>query len=83
MVSLISTTFVTASGCNKGSGLKHLCEILGNVQSYAIGDSTNDITMFEAASNAYTFNRVEEDIKAYTDKQVDYVYEVIEDMIGE
>lgn len=31
--------------------------------SYCIGDSYNDLDMFEKADHAYTFNRVEKQIK--------------------
>ena len=51
------------------------------VISYCIGDSYNDLDMFEKADHAYTFNRVEKQIKEKTEKQVDYVYEVINDML--
>ena len=37
--------------------------------------------MFEKADHAYTFNRVEKQIKEKAEKQVDYVYEVINDML--
>ena len=68
--------------CTKGSGLKKLCSLLDQeVISYCIGDSYNDLDMFEKADHAYTFNRVEKQIKEKTEKQVDYVYEVINDML--
>ena len=68
--------------CTKGSGLKKLCSLLNQeVISYCIGDSYNDLDMFEKADHAYTFNRVEKQIKEKTEKQVDYVYEVINDML--
>ena len=62
--------------------LKKLCSLLNQeVISYCIGDSYNDLDMFEKADHAYTFNRVEKQIKEKTEKQVDYVYEVINDML--
>ena len=68
--------------CTKGSGLKKLCSLLNQeVISYCIGDSYNDLDMFEKADHAYTFNRVEKQVKEKTEKQVDYVYEVINDML--
>ena len=68
--------------CTKGSGLKKLCSLLDQeVISYCIGDSYNDLDMFEKGDHAYTFNRVEKQIKEKTEKQVDYVYEVINDML--
>lgn len=73
---------ITASGCSKGSGIKTLTELLNKeLETYCIGDSYNDISMFEVSDNAYTFKHVQDDIARYTTKQVDYVYEVVEDML--
>lgn len=67
---------------SKGSGLKKLCSLLNeDLTTYCIGDSYNDLSMFEAADNSYTFNRVKDEIKQLTNKQVDYVYEVVNDML--
>lgn len=74
---------ITASGCSKGSGVLTLKNILNeDVETYCIGDSFNDISMFEVSDHAYTFHHVQKDIYQHADKQVDYVYEVIEDMLG-
>lgn len=74
---------VTASGCTKGSGIAALKGLLdNNIQTYCIGDSYNDISMFEEADHAYTFHHVDKDIYQHANKQVDYVYEVVEDMLG-
>lgn len=73
---------ITASSCSKGSGVEALKELLKEkVETYCIGDSFNDISMFKACDHAYTFKHVNHDIAKYTDKQVQYVYEVIEDML--
>ncbi|MEG0275911.1 MAG: HAD family hydrolase [Coprobacillus sp.] len=74
---------ITAVGCTKGSGVLALKDLLHEkVETYCIGDSYNDISMFELSDHAYTFHTVNEDISNHADKQVDYVYEVIEDMLG-
>lgn len=52
-------------GCSKGSALKALVEkeeiIEDNV--YAIGDSWNDVSMFEAVKNSFTFYYAEAELK--------------------
>ncbi|MGL4876281.1 MAG: Cof-type HAD-IIB family hydrolase [Clostridium sp.] len=70
-------------GCSKGTGLKKLLEIENKeIESlYTIGDSYNDISMFEITENSYTFNRVEDEIKKHAKNNVDYIYEVIEKML--
>ena len=41
----------------------------------------NDISMFEHADHGYTFNRADELIKKHSDKQVDYLSELIDEML--
>lgn len=73
---------ITPSGCSKGTGVTTLVELLDeDVISYAIGDSYNDISMFEHADYGYTFNRVNDDIKQHSEKQVDYLSELIDEML--
>lgn len=73
---------ITASHCTKGTGLKHLVSLFDeDIESYCIGDSFNDISMFHEANKPYTFNHVADEIKQHTFKQVDYVYQVMEDML--
>ena len=75
---------VTVNHCSKGTGLQTLASMLNeDVETYCIGDSYNDLSMFQTAHHTYTFHRVDDDIKKYTEKQVDYVYELIEDMLEE
>ena len=73
---------ITPSGCTKGTGISNLVSLLNeDVVSYAIGDSYNDISMFEHADRGYTFNRADELIKKHSDKQVDYLSELIDEML--
>lgn len=73
---------ITAAGCSKGHGIQILNELFDDdVETYAVGDSFNDISMFKVADHAYTFHHVDSEISQYTDQQVDYVYEVVEDML--
>lgn len=74
---------ITLKGCNKGTGIDKLkdyiqCESI----TYGIGDDHNDITMFEAVDYSYTFNRVDEKIAKHAQKRVDYVFEIIEEMLN-
>ena len=48
---------------------------------YTVGDSLNDISMFKITKNSYTFNHAEEIVKPHANNIVDYVHEVIEDML--
>lgn len=74
---------ITPSSCSKGSGVSSLVDLLkGEFVTYAIGDSYNDISMFECADYGYTFNRVNDEIKMHSNKQVDYLAELIEEIIG-
>ena len=73
---------VVPKGCSKASGIRDLINIIGNVDEvYAVGDSYNDLPMILEADFGYTFHDAKDDIKEKTCKQVDYVYEVIEDML--
>lgn len=75
---------VTVDHCTKGTGLLALTKYLGeDIETYCVGDSYNDISMFQTAMYPYTFHRVEQRVKKHTEKQVGYVYEIIEDMLGE
>lgn len=75
---------VVPRGCSKGTGVHQLLELLGdNIDEvYAIGDSYNDLSMIQEATHGYTFHYAHEDIKNATNRHVEYVYEVIEDMLG-
>lgn len=75
---------ITAAHCTKGTGLNHLASLFDEeIETYCIGDSFNDISMFHEANKPYTFNHVNDEIKQHTCKQVDYVYQVMEDMLKE
>lgn len=72
---------VCAPGCDKGKGVTYLKEKL-DVETYCIGDSYNDIPMFEVADHAFTFQCVDKDIQMHTQSQVDYVWQVVDKMLG-
>lgn len=70
-------------GCSKGSALKDLVDkeqiIEDNV--YAIGDSWNDVSMFEAVKNSFTFHYAEAELKKHATYIVSSVSECIEKFI--
>lgn len=73
---------ITPNNCTKGTGITNLINLLAeDLTSYGIGDSYNDISMFEHANYGYTFNRVSDEIKKYSFKQVDNLSELIEKIL--
>lgn len=72
---------ITVKGYSKGTGAKLIINTLGSKDSYCIGDSFNDITMMKTVNNPYTFNRVLDDIKIHTRRQVNYVHEMIAEIL--
>lgn len=69
-----------AIGCSKGTGIKKIQEYfnLDFQDINVIGDSFNDIPMFEACENAFTFNHVNDDVKSYAKYHVDDIRECID-----
>ncbi|MGL4772886.1 MAG: Cof-type HAD-IIB family hydrolase [Clostridium sp.] len=75
---------IVPKGCSKGNGLLKLAEIL-NIDTkniYTVGDSFNDVSMFEITENSYTFNRAEEGIKQFANNKIDYVYEIVNEILA-
>lgn len=74
---------ITPKGNSKSSGMKQVVEWAGNdLETYCIGDSFNDLSLFEAVDHSYTFRRCSDQIKAAADHCVDYVYEVAEEILN-
>lgn len=75
---------VVPKGCSKGNGVKYVAEKEGiekhNV--YTIGDSWNDVTMFEVTENSFTFHEVEEELKKHASFKVESVDECINNYIS-
>ena len=69
--------------CSKGNAIMRILEDenKGTDSLYTVGDSLNDVSMFNITKNSYTFNAAEEIVKPHADNLVDYVYEVVEDML--
>ena len=64
---------ITCKGTSKGNAIKKLCEYLkiDLKDSVAIGDSYNDITMFEAVGHSVAMGNAPEDIKKMVDEVTD------------
>lgn len=64
-----------AKGCSKGNGIQTIQHYfhLKDDDIHAIGDSWNDIPMFEACKNSFTFWRSPEDVQAKTRYQVETI----------
>lgn len=69
--------------CSKGNAIMKILEDenKGTDSLYTVGDSLNDVSMFKITKNSYTFNGAEEIVKPHADNLVDYVYEVVEEML--
>lgn len=74
---------IVPSDTSKGLGIE---KVLANyeVESenvFVIGDSWNDLSMFETYNNSYTFSYAEEDLKLHANNIVDNFYECLDKII--
>jgi Cof subfamily protein (haloacid dehalogenase superfamily) len=70
---------IAPKDCSKGNGLRKILE-LDNINAddlYAIGDSFNDVSMFNLTKNSFTFHNVEEELKSIANNYVSSVGECI------
>ena len=76
---------IVPKGCSKGNGIMMILEDekLDTDDVYTVGDSFNDVSMFNITKNSYTFNGAEELIKPHANNLVDYVYEVIDEILND
>lgn len=74
---------IVSKNCSKGEALKKVLEIEGwNIDNlYTIGDSYNDLSMFDITNNSYTFTYAEEGVKSFAKNVVGFVHECIDHMI--
>jgi hypothetical protein len=74
---------IVPKNCSKGNALMMVLkdENKSTDSLYTVGDSLNDISMFNITKNSYTFNAAEDVVKPHADNLVDYVYEVIDHML--
>lgn len=73
---------ITPYGCSKGKAIKTLDQYLPvNYEDiYVIGDSYNDISMFEAAKTAFSFHRSDDIVKEKATYLVNDIAEAIKEM---
>lgn len=69
--------------CSKGNGIKKLSEIcdIDIKEISVIGDSYNDLSMFEITENSYTFTYAEKEVQANANNIVKSVAECINNII--
>lgn len=74
---------IVPMGCSKGNGVKFVAEEKGVLKEniYTIGDSWNDVTMFEITENSFTFHEVEEGLKENANYLVESVAQCINEYI--
>lgn len=74
---------IAAKNCSKGNGLKKLTEILNidHKDLYVIGDSYNDLSMFEITDNSYTFTYAEEGVQLHAKHIVENEAELINTLL--
>ncbi len=73
----INTTYldICPSDCSKGTGVQFFKD-LKNIVAYSVGDSYNDISMFESSDFSFSFPRATKDVQMHANETVNYVYEV-------
>ena len=69
--------------CSKGNALSMILqdENLDSDCLYCVGDSFNDVSMFNITKNSYTFNEAEEKVKPYANNIIDNVYEIVDEIL--
>lgn len=74
---------VVAKGASKGNGLKEVLKIENKHfdDIYTVGDSFNDISMFNITKNSYTFNRAESGVKEHAKNHIDFVHEIVDEIM--
>jgi Cof subfamily protein (haloacid dehalogenase superfamily) len=70
---------IVPKGCSKGSGIEYIKqkETISHINTYAIGDSWNDVSMFMSVEHSFTFSKAEKELKARARYIVDSVAECI------
>lgn len=75
---------IVPKGCSKGNGLMMILEDekMSTDDIYTVGDSFNDVSMFNITKNSYTFNEAEDLVKPHANNLIDYVYEIVEEILS-
>lgn len=74
---------IVPKNCSKGLALLHILEVENQQKEmlYTVGDSFNDVPMFNVTQNSYTFNRAEDSVKYYASNLIDNVYEIVDNIL--
>ena len=74
---------IVPKDCSKSTGIKDVLEVHGVLDDdvYVIGDSWNDLSMFEKFKNSYTFTYAEEDLKKHASNVIEAFYDCLEHII--
>ena len=74
---------IVPKNCSKGLALLHILDIENQPKEnlYTVGDSFNDVPMFNVTPNSYTFNRVENSLKSHANNLIDSVYEIVDSIL--
>lgn len=76
---------VVFKNCSKAIGIEEICNkfSIKDNNVYVIGDSWNDLSMFERYANSYTFSYSEEDLKPKANNIVDAFYDCIDHILDD
>lgn len=79
----VSYIDVVPVGCSKGHGVNYVMEKenIPQESAFAIGDSWNDVSMFEVVDNSFTFKNAEEKLQKKTKYVVDSVADCIKNYV--
>ena len=74
---------IVPKNTSKGSGISKVLDLYGVKEEnvFVIGDSWNDLSMFEKYNNSYTFSYSEENLKSYAKNIVDTFHDCLEDIM--
>ncbi len=68
---------IVSDACSKGEGVRFIKEYYSIDTLYGIGDSYNDLPLFETADYAFTFNSSPDELKQNVDECIDSLSEAI------
>lgn len=71
-------------GCSKANGISKLTDMFEVTDDdvFVIGDSWNDLSMFESYKNSYTFNHAEDELKQHTKMVICEFHNCLEDILN-
>lgn len=76
----VSFIDIVPAGCSKGNGVEYVKdkENIKDKNAFAIGDSWNDVSMFDCVGNSFTFKRAEKELQ----RKAKYIVEDVAECIG-